>query len=63
MLCGLIKPSSGSGFVQGFNLNNQLEENQKSIGVVPQEIALYPTLTAFENLQYIGNMYGLKVLT
>jgi ABC-2 type transport system ATP-binding protein len=60
MLCGLIKPSSGSGFVQGFNLNNQLEEIKKSIGVVPQEIALYPTLTAFENLQYIGNMYGLK---
>jgi ABC-2 type transport system ATP-binding protein len=28
--------------------------------VVPQEIALYPALTAFENLRYIGNMYGLK---
>ena len=27
---------------------------------MPQEIALYPTLTAYENLRYIGNMYGLR---
>ena len=30
MLCGLLKPSSGSGYVQGFNLNNQLEEIKKT---------------------------------
>jgi ABC-2 type transport system ATP-binding protein len=30
------------------------------IGVVPQEYALYPTLTAYENLSYFGSMYGLK---
>ena len=30
------------------------------IGVVPQDIALYPSLTAYENLRYIGNMYGLS---
>ena len=29
-------------------------------GVVPQDIALYPTLTAAENLKYFGAMYGLK---
>ncbi len=33
---------------------------QYLIGVVPQEYALYPTLTAFENLMYFGAMYGLK---
>ena len=35
-------------------------EIKKTIGVVPQEYALYPTLTAKENLLYFGSMYGLK---
>jgi ABC-2 type transport system ATP-binding protein len=60
ILCGLLKSSSGQATVLGLSLQTQLEEIKKKIGVVPQEIALYPTLTAFENLRYIGNMYGLK---
>lgn len=60
MMCGLIAPSSGHIQVEQFSVKKQKEEVKKIIGVVPQEIALYPTLTAFENLQYIGNMYGLK---
>lgn len=63
MLCGLIKPTSGS-----FTINNLMyAENalaiKKLIGVVPQEYALYPTLTARENLLYFGSMYGLKGAT
>lgn len=60
ILCGLLRPSSGEAVVLGFSIHKQLQEIKQIIGVVPQEIALYPTLTAFENLQYIGNMYGLK---
>jgi ABC-2 type transport system ATP-binding protein len=60
ILCGLLVPTKGEVSVLGLSLKNQLEEIKKRIGVVPQDIALYPTLTAFENLQYIGNMYGLK---
>jgi ABC-2 type transport system ATP-binding protein len=60
ILCGLLKPSSGEATILGLSLQTQPEEIKKRIGVVPQEIALYPTLTAFENLRYIGNMYGLK---
>ena len=60
ILCGLLVPTQGEVSVLGLSLKNQLEEIKKRIGVVPQDIALYPTLTAFENLQYIGNMYGLK---
>lgn len=59
VLCGLIRPSGGNVELLGYTLA-QSEEIKKIIGVVPQDIALYPALTAFENLQYIGNMYGLK---
>jgi ABC-2 type transport system ATP-binding protein len=60
MLCGITKPSSGNITVEGFDVKKELQTIKKMIGVVPQEIALYPKLTANENLEYIGNMYGLK---
>ena len=60
ILCGLITPTEGDVTLLGLSLNSQPEAIKKRIGVVPQDIALYPTLTAYENLHYIGNMYGLK---
>ena len=60
ILCGLIKATSGEASVLGLSLNNNIHEIKQLIGVVPQDIALYPTLTAYENLRYIGNMYGLS---
>ncbi|MXN90004.1 ATP-binding cassette domain-containing protein [Flavobacterium sp. Sd200] len=60
MLCGLIKPSSGSFTIEGHTYKDNSFAIKKTIGVVPQEYALYPTLTARENLMYFGSMYGLK---
>ncbi|MBA3706948.1 MAG: ABC transporter ATP-binding protein [Bacteroidetes bacterium] len=60
ILCGLLKASSGKVSIHDLSLPQHLEKIKHIIGVVPQDIALYPTLTANENLQYIGNMYGLK---
>ncbi|MBA4393234.1 MAG: ABC transporter ATP-binding protein [Desulfobacca sp.] len=60
ILCGLIRPSTGQVTINGLTLDGHLAQIRPIIGVVPQEIALYPTLTAWENLQFIGNMYGLK---
>ena len=60
ILCGLIKATSGEATLLGLSLNNKVQEIKQMIGVVPQEIALYPSLTAYENLRYIGNMYGLS---
>lgn len=60
ILCGLIQPDKGDVYIHNLSISDHLDEVKKIIGVVPQDIALYPTLTAFENLQYIGNMYGLK---
>jgi ABC-2 type transport system ATP-binding protein len=60
ILCGLFVPTSGDVVIDGFDLHTELEQIKKVIGVVPQDIALYPTLTALENLTFFGNMYGLK---
>lgn len=60
MLCTLSKPDSGSVYIDGKNLLPDGESLKKIIGVVPQDIALYPRLTAYENLMFFGNMYGLK---
>ena len=60
MLCGLVKPTSGSFSIDDLIYAKNSIEIKKIIGVVPQEYALYPTLTARENLLYFGSMYGLK---
>lgn len=60
VLCGLIKQWTGEITVEGLSLRNKLAEIKQLIGVAPQEIALYATLTAWENLECIGNMYGLN---
>ncbi len=60
VLCGLIPLTSGSVTINSWELNRHLHEIKQIIGVVPQEIALYPTLTARENLIFIGKIYGLR---
>lgn len=60
MLCGLIRPTSGDFTINGWSYRSQGEEIRKNIGVVPQEYALYPSLSARENLVYFGSMYGLR---
>lgn len=60
MLCGLIKPTSGHFTIDGLDYQHHASKIKKIIGVVPQEYALYPTLTARENLHYFGSMYSLK---
>jgi ABC-2 type transport system ATP-binding protein len=60
ILCGLFAPTSGRVTIEGKNLQSQASLIKKIIGIVPQDIALYPTLTAKENLQFYGSMYGLQ---
>jgi len=57
ILCGLVQADSGQVEVLGLNCNSYIAEIQKKIGVVPQQVALYPQLTALENLEYIGRLY------
>ncbi|WP_223032183.1 ABC transporter ATP-binding protein [Hanstruepera marina] len=60
MLCALIKPTSGTFSIDGLTYQKNKNQLKQHIGIVPQEYALYPSLTAFENLKYFGSMYGLK---
>ena len=59
MLCGLFPPSSGEIYINGLTYKANSKACKQVIGVVPQEIALYPKLTAWENLMFLGHMYGL----
>lgn len=55
IIAGLLKPDEGFVYLSGHKPENM----GSKIGLVPQEIALYPSLTARENLNYFGRMYGL----
>jgi ABC-2 type transport system ATP-binding protein len=65
MLSTLISPTSGDATVDGHSITRDPLAVKRAIGVVPQEIALYEDLTALENLNFWGQMYGLsgKALT
>lgn len=58
MLCGLVAPDTGTIIINGFDLKNDIQKVKSFVGVVPQDIALYPTLTGKENLEFYGAMYG-----
>ncbi len=60
MLSGLLAPTSGDAFIMGYSVTKEPEAAKKSLGVVPQDIALYPDLSARENLVFWGKMYGLR---
>lgn len=60
MICGLTSIDSGEIKVSGYPVVKQALEAKKKIGLVPQDIALYESLSAIDNLQFWGRMYGLK---
>lgn len=60
ILCGLIPKTSGKITIDKKDHEKKFDDIKRAIGIVPQEIALYPTLSARENLKFIGGMYGLR---
>lgn len=60
ILCDLISASDGSVSVYHDNKVQRGRALQKTIGLVPQDLALYPSLTLRENLSFFGKLYGLK---
>ena len=59
MISGLIEPTRGDAWIGGFSITDNPIEAKKLLGVIPQEIALYPDLSARQNLEFFGRMYGL----
>jgi ABC-2 type transport system ATP-binding protein len=59
MLTGVIPPTSGSARIAGHDICTDMNEVKKINGLVPQDLALYPTLSARANLNFFGRIYGL----
>ena len=60
LICGLLERDGGEVSVAGHAMNGNALKAKAAIGYVPQEIALYPDLSATENLKFFGQMYGLS---
>ena len=60
MLTGVLEPTSGTAEIGGFDLRTQMDQVKKVNGLVPQDLALYPTLSARANLEFFGRIYGLR---
>ena len=58
MLCGIIKPTSGTGTVLGFDITKEPEQIKKRIGYMSQKFSLYNDLTASENINFYASLYG-----
>ncbi|MCB8942669.1 MAG: ABC transporter ATP-binding protein [Ardenticatenaceae bacterium] len=60
MLSCLLSPTGGEARIDGRSVTQEAQAVKQIIGVVPQEIALYETISARENLRFWGKMYGLR---
>jgi ABC-2 type transport system ATP-binding protein len=60
MLSGLLQPNEGDACIMGHSIRTDAQAARAALGVVPQDIAIYPDLSARENLMFWGKMYGLR---
>jgi ABC-2 type transport system ATP-binding protein len=60
MISGLLEPTHGDATIGGYSITKQPMQAKRLLGVVPQEVALYPSLSARQNLEFFGKMYGLR---
>jgi ABC-2 type transport system ATP-binding protein len=60
MMSGLLTPTAGDVIIGGHSIRDNPLEAKRLIGVVPQDLALYPRLNARQNLEFFGKLYGLR---
>ena len=60
MLCGLLRPTSGSARVGGIDVGRDPEGVKRRIGYMSQRFSLYENLTVDENIRFFGGVYGLN---
>lgn len=59
MMSTVVKNDTGTIVIDGLDARNNSEKSKRLIGVVPQEISLYEDLSAYQNLMFWGNLYGI----
>jgi ABC-2 type transport system ATP-binding protein len=57
---GLLAPTGGQVRILGKDLQSHTSELKRAIGIVPQDLAIYPELTAQENLRFFAELYGIR---
>jgi ABC-2 type transport system ATP-binding protein len=60
ILTGLLNPTSGSAWINGYDVKTQLSKVKRSIGYLPQDFGLYDYMRVYEYLDLIGKMYGIR---
>lgn len=60
LICGLLFPTSGEIKILGKDIRKNSISVKRNLGLVPQNIALYRDFTAYENIKFFGELYGLK---
>lgn len=60
LLAGFLQPDSGSVTIDGIDVAKNPDEARGRLGYIPENVALYPFLTAFENLEHFAALAGLK---
>lgn len=60
MMTSQSLPSDGNIIVNDLNAKQKQKQVKKIVGIVPQDIALYPMLSAIDNLKFFGELYGIK---
>ena len=63
MLCGLLKPTSGTASVGGVDVGSDPEGVKRRIGYMSQRFSLYEALTVDQNIRFFGGIYGLSGAT
>src|SRR5215217_7983197 len=60
MIAGVLEPDAGDIILAGERVTVRAARTKRHIGYVPQEIAVYPDLTARENLRFFARLYGMS---
>jgi ABC-2 type transport system ATP-binding protein len=60
MLCGLLRPTSGTAIVGGVDVSRDPEGTKRRIGYMSQKFSLYEALTVDQNIRFFGGVYGLN---
>lgn len=60
MMCALLKPTSGSGYIMGIDVEKEPTKARSYLGYMAQKFSLYQRLSVIDNLEFFSGVYGLK---